>query len=254
MNRKRVEFQNSKNIKISGIITLPEDTPKAFAMFAHCFTCTKDLINVRYISEALSKMGIGVLRIDFMGLGDSEGEFADTNFSSNIQDLIDAANYLKRHYQSPKLLIGHSLGGAAAIFAAETIESIKAVSVIGTPSNLEHLTPLFKSKMSEIQLNGSAIVDVAGREIEIGKDFVDELRIYNIKKKLNTLHKPILILHAPDDETVEIQHATEIFMAAHHPKNFISLDKMNHLITNREDADYVGKLIGTWSLRYVLGE
>lgn len=254
MERKKIEFLNSKNIKISGIITLPEGTPKAFAIFAHCFTCNKNLINIRYISEALSSLGIGVLRIDFMGLGESGGKFSETNFSSNIQDLKDAANYLKNHYQSPNLLIGHSLGGAAAIFAANSLDSVQAIVTIGTPSNLTHLNYLFEDKLTEIQTNGSAFIDVAGRGIEIGKGFVEELPKFNLKKELNQLGKPILILHAPNDNIVEIHHATEIFMASQHPKNFISLDNMNHLMTNKEDSIYVGKLIGTWSSRYIFSD
>jgi len=252
MKREKVTFKNSKGLTLSGALEFPEnDPPKAFAIFSHCFTCSKNLINVKYISEALSEKRIAVLRFDFTGLGDSEGNFAETNFSSNIDDLLQAAGFLTDSYEAPKLLVGHSLGGAASVVAAGQLASVKAVSLLGTPSTLDHIKRLFLTKMDEIAYNGSAMIDVAGREIEIGKGFVDDLANHNIKRSLNRLNKPLLILHSPEDEMVSIDHATEIFMAARHPKSFIALDGIDHLIKNIKDARYVGNLIGEWAVRYL---
>ena len=252
MKREKVTFENSKGIILSGSVELPEnESPKAFARFSHCFTCNKNLINVKYISEALSEKRIAVLRFDFSGLGDSQGNFAETDFSSNIDDLLSAADFLTHNYEAPKLLVGHSLGGAASIVAAGQLESVKAISLLGTPSTLDHIKRLFVNKMDEIAQNGSAMIDVAGREVEIGKGFVDDLANYNIKKSLNQLNKPLLILHSPQDEMVNISHATEIFMAARHPKSFIALDGIDHLVKNIKDARYVGSLIGEWVMRYL---
>ncbi|MEA5063414.1 MAG: alpha/beta hydrolase [Petrimonas sp.] len=252
MKREKVTFKNSKGLILSGALELPEnDSPKAFAIFSHCFTCNKNLISVKYISEALSEKKIAVLRFDFAGLGDSQGNFAETDFSSNIDDLLHAAGFLTNNYEAPKLLIGHSLGGAASIVAAGQLTSVKAVSLLGTPSTLDHIKRLFVNKMDEIAYNGSAMIDVAGREVEIGRGFVDDLANYSIKKSLNKLNKPLLILHSPEDELVSIDHATEIFMAARHPKSFIALDGIDHLIKNIKDARYVGNLIGEWAMRYL---
>lgn len=252
MKREKITFENSKGITLSGVIELPENSsPKAFAIFSHCFTCNKNLINVKYISEALSEKRIAVLRFDFTGLGDSKGDFAKTDFSSNIDDLLRAAEFLKENYDAPKLLVGHSLGGAASIIAAGQLDSVNALSLLGTPSTLDHIGRLFKNKLDEINLFGSAMIDVAGRDIEIGKGFVDDLPNYNIRKSLNKLNKPLLILHSPQDEMVNIEHATQIFMAAQHPKSFIALDGIDHLIKNIKDARYVGSLIGEWAMRYL---
>ena len=252
MKREKVTFKNSKGLTLSGVVEFPEnDFPKAFAIFSHCFTCNKNLINVKYISEALSEKRIAVLRFDFTGLGDSEGNFAETNFSSNIDDLLQAAGFLADTYEAPRLLVGHSLGGAASVVAAGQLASVKAISLLGTPSTLNHIKRLFVSKMDEIAYNGSAMIDVAGREIEIGKGFVDDLANHNIKRSLNRLNKPLLVLHSPEDEMVSIDHATEIFMAARHPKSFIALDGIDHLIKNIKDARYVGNLIGEWAVRYL---
>lgn len=251
MKREKVTFKNSRGTTLSGSVELPENTsPKAFAIFSHCFTCNKNLINVKYISEALSEKRIAVLRFDFTGLGDSDGNFAETTFTSNIDDLLKAAEFLKNNYEVPKLLVGHSLGGAASIMATEQLDSVKALSLLGTPSTLDHIGRLFKNKLDEINLFGSAMIDVAGRDVEIGKGFVDDLANYNIKKTLNNLTKPLLILHSPQDEMVNIEHATAIFMAARHPKSFVALDGIDHLIKNIKDARYVGSLIGEWAMRY----
>ncbi|NLX80532.1 MAG: alpha/beta hydrolase [Proteiniphilum sp.] len=252
MRREKVTFTNSQGLRLSGSIELPEDaSPKAFAIFSHCFTCNKNLINVKFISETMSQNRIATLRFDFTGLGDSEGDFSKTDFTSNLDDLIHAARFLEDNYEAPKLLVGHSLGGAASILVADQIESVKAITTIGTPSTLDHIRRVFSSKMSEIMGVGSAMVDVAGRDVEIGRAFVEDLSRYNIKRTLNGLDKPILIMHSPDDDMVGINHATDIFMAARHPKSFISLDNVDHLIKNIKDARYVGGLISAWASRYI---
>ncbi len=252
MRREKVTFLNSKGLELSGSLEMPEDAaPKAYAIFSHCFTCNKNLINVKFISETLSARGIATLRFDFSGLGDSEGDFAKTDFTSNIDDLLHAAKFLEDNYEAPKLLVGHSLGGAASIVAAEKIESVRAITTIGTPSTLDHIRRVFTSKLDDIMSQGSALVDVAGREVEIGKVFVEDLSRYNIKRTLNNLEKPLLVLHSPDDDMVGIDHATAIFMAARHPKSFISLDQVDHLIKNIKDARYVGELINAWVSRYI---
>ena len=237
---------------MSGSLELPDEaSPKAFAIFSHCFTCNKNLINVKYISETLSEKRIATLRFDFTGLGDSEGNFADTDITSNIDDLVHAANFLKDNYEAPKLLVGHSMGGAASILASSKIESAKAITVLGTPSTLDHIRRVFVGKLEEIMSRGSAMVDVAGREMEIGKALVQDLSRYNIKSTLNNLNLPLLIMHSPEDEMVNIEHATNIFMAARHPKSFIALDGIDHLIKNIKDARYIGNLIGEWAMRYM---
>lgn len=251
MKREKVTFENSAGWKLSGSIELPENgTPSAFAIFSHCFTCNKNLIGVKYISEALSEKKIATLRFDFAGLGESQGNFTETTFSSNVDDLLQAARFLEMNYESPKLLVGHSLGGAASILAAAWLDSVKALSVVGTPSSLQHIKRLFAGKMEEITSNGKALVDVAGRDVEIGRDFVYDLANHSLKKSLNKLLKPLLILHSPQDDMVGIDHATEIFMAARHPKSFIALDGIDHLIKNTKDARYIGNLIAEWAVRY----
>lgn len=252
MKREKVKFLNSRGLMLSGSLELPDEaSPKAFAIFSHCFTCNKNLINVKYISETLSEKRIATLRFDFTGLGDSEGNFADTDITSNIDDLVHAANFLKDNYEAPKLLVGHSMGGAASILASSKIESAKAITVLGTPSTLDHIRRVFVGKLEEIMSRGSAMVDVAGREMEIGKALVEDLGRYNIKSALNNLNLPLLIMHSPEDEMVNIEHATNIFMAARHPKSFIALDGIDHLIKNIKDARYIGNLIGEWAMRYI---
>lgn len=252
MRRERIQFRNSKGLLLSGSLELPANsTPQAYAIFSHCFTCNKNLINVKFISESLSEIGIATLRFDFTGLGESEGDFSKTDIGSNIDDLIHAARFLEENYEAPKLLVGHSLGGAASILGASEILSVKAVTVIGSPASLDHIRRVFTEKMDEIMTAGSAMVNVAGREMEIGKSLVEDLDKYSIKRALNNLRLPILIMHSPEDEMVSIDNATNIFMSAHHPKSFVALDGINHLIKNIADAQYIGKLIGAWANRYI---
>lgn len=252
MSLQKVTFSNSEGQELVGRLALPADRhPHNFAVFAHCFTCTKNLIAIKNISKALTSNGFGVLRFDFTGLGESEGDFADTNFSGNVDDLIAASDFLSENYQPPSLLIGHSLGGAAVIFAAANISSIKAVATIGAPSNPKHVRHLLKSGLEEIQATGEAVVNLSGRDFRIKKQFVDDLETKSLPETVKALRKPLLIMHSPQDGTVGIQNAEEIYRAAHHPKSFVSLDGADHLLFNKEDSIYVGEVVSGWAKRYL---
>ncbi len=252
MKRKSIKFKNSKGIELSGKIELPVDRhPRAYALFAHCFTCNKNLTAIKNISRALTQNGFGLVRFDFTGLGQSKGDFSETNFSSNIQDLEDVANYMSQELEAPRLLIGHSLGGAAAIFASKNINSIEAVATIGAPASPEHVTHLFKSGIEEIEATGKAIVEIGGRSFPIAKQFLDDISMVSMEEVVKTLRKPVLILHSPQDTTVEINNAAEIYAAAKHPKSFVSLDGADHLLSNKEDSVYAGSIIVQWASRYI---
>ena len=252
MNIQKVEFQNEEGQNLVGKLELPTDRfPHNFVLFAHCFTCNKNLAPVRNISKSLTSNGFGVLRFDFTGLGESEGDFSDTNFSHNVQDLVIAAEFLKKNYTAPTLLIGHSLGGAAVIFAASQIESIHAVATVGAPSNPTHVQHLFKSGIEEIEETGKAVVNLSGRDFTIKKQFLDDLEGKSLPDTVKELRKPILIMHSPQDDTVGIKNAEEIYQAAHHPKSFVSLDGANHLLMDRKDSTYVGDVIAGWAKRYL---
>ncbi len=252
MNLQKIKFENKEGQTLVGRLEFPADRhPHNFALFAHCFTCTKNLSAVKNISKALTSNGFAVLRFDFTGLGESDGDFADTNFSGNVNDLIAAADYLKEDYQAPSLLIGHSLGGAAVIFAAGEIESVKAVATVGAPSNPKHVQHLFKSGLEEIKANGEAVVNLSGRDFKIKKQFVDDLETKSLPDTAKALRKPLLIMHSPQDDTVGIKNAEEIYTAAHHPKSFVSLDGADHLLFDRKDSTYVGEVISGWAKRYL---
>ncbi|MFS4468000.1 alpha/beta fold hydrolase [Maribacter sp. 2210JD10-5] len=252
MNLQKVTFKNSEGKTLVGRLEMPADQhPHNYAIFAHCFTCNKNLLAVKNIGKALTANGFAVLRFDFTGLGESEGDFENTNFSGNIEDLIAAADYLEMEHQPPTLLIGHSLGGAAAIFAAAQIASIKAVATIGAPSNPVHVQHLFKSSIEEIESSGEAVVNLSGRDFTIKKQFLEDLQHKSLPSVAKNLRKPLLLLHSPQDDTVGIKNAEEIYIAAHHPKSFVSLDGADHLLMNKEDSRYVGKVIAGWSQRYM---
>lgn len=252
MNTEKVTFQNKEGQQLVGRLELPVDRhPHNYALFAHCFTCTKNLSAVRNISKALTNNGFAVLRFDFTGLGESEGDFADTNFSGNVEDLLAASNYLEENYQSPTLLIGHSLGGAAVIFAATEIPSVNAIATVGAPSNPVHVKHLFKSGIEEIKETGQAIVNLSGRDFTIKKQFLDDLETKSLPETAKALRKPLLIMHSPQDDTVGIKNAEEIYVAAHHPKSFVSLDSADHLLFNKKDSQYVGDVISGWAKRYL---
>ncbi len=248
----KVFFDNSDGEQLSAVLDLPvNQSAKAFVLFAHCFTCSKDLRAVRNISSSLTGNGFGVLRFDFTGLGESEGEFADTNFSSNIEDLLCADDFLTKEYQAPSMIVGHSLGGAAAYFAASRLDSVQAVASIGAPSDPKHVNHLFADSTEEIKKEGHAQVQLSGRPFTIKKQFLEDISEKNLKDLLEDFRKPILILHSPQDETVEIENARKIYNAAWHPKSFISLNGADHLLSNKDDSIYVGDVIASWANRYV---
>ncbi len=252
MNLQKVIFENKEGQSLVGRLELPANQhPHNFAIFAHCFTCNKNLAAVRNIGKALTSNGFGVLRFDFTGLGESEGDFGDTNFSGNVEDLIAAADYLNDNYNAPTLLIGHSLGGAAAIYAAAQVNSIKAVATIGAPSSPKHVQRVLQSSVDEIKKNGKAIVNLSGRDFTIKKQFLDDLERKTLSETVKNLRKPILIMHSPQDNTVSIKNAEEIYRAAHHPKSFISLDGADHLLMDKKDSIYAGEVISGWAKRYL---
>ncbi|MBW1295904.1 bifunctional alpha/beta hydrolase/OsmC family protein [Aquimarina litoralis] len=252
MSLSKISFINNEGQVLSGRLELPADQhPHNFALFAHCFTCNKNLGAVRNISRALTSQGFGVLRFDFTGLGESEGDFADTNFSGNVDDLIAAADFLAENYQAPSLLVGHSLGGAASIFAASKIEAIKAVATIGAPSDPTHVQHLLRSGLAEIEANGKAVINLSGRDFTIKKQFLDDLETKSLASVAKNLNKALLVLHSPQDTTVGIKNAEEIYHAAKHPKSFVTLDGADHLLMRKEDSIYAGNVIAGWSSRYI---
>lgn len=252
MRSEKINFINNEGQNLSGRLELPVDRrAHNFALFAHCFTCNKNLTAIRNISRSLTQSGFGVLRFDFTGLGESEGDFEDTNFSGNVEDLIAAATYLATNHQSPTLLIGHSLGGAAVIFASAKIKSVQALATIGAPSDPEHVTHLLSSAISEIETSGVATVNLGGRPFTIRKQFLDDLKSNKLEEVVAKLRKPLAILHSPQDKTVGISNAEQIYKAARHPKSFISLDGADHLLTDKKDSRYVGSIIASWATRYL---
>jgi len=251
MPSERISFQNSNGEMLSARLELPASKPKAFALFAHCFTCSKNLNVVRNIAKALTEENIAVLRFDFTGLGQSEGDFANTNFSSNVSDLISAANFLSDEYEAPQLLIGHSLGGAAVLMAASQLPATQAVVTIGAPCNPEHVTHMLRSEQATIEQEGKAEVELAGRRFTIKKQFLDDLQAVKMKGVIAALKPSLLVMHSPIDNTVSIDNAAHIFQTAKHPKSFVTLDNADHLLSNEEDAHYVGHVIATWASRYI---
>ncbi|MEM0899613.1 MAG: alpha/beta fold hydrolase [Pseudomonadota bacterium] len=251
MKPVRAEFMSNSGQLLAARLDLPEGDPTAFAVFAHCFTCTKDFIAARRISTALARHGIGVLRFDFTGLGGSGGEFANTNFTSNVDDLVSAADYLSKNYKAPSLLVGHSLGGAACLAAATQIESAKGAATIGAPADVAHVLHNFQADVEMIEREGQADVVLGGRTFKISKGFVDDAREAKLVDGLSKLRKALLVMHSPIDATVGIENATQIFSAAKHPKSFISLDKANHLLTDERDATYAATCIAAWSSRLI---
>ncbi len=252
MRSQKVTFENAKGEELAARLELPvNQQPHTFALFAHCFTCTKNLTAVRNLSRALSINGIAVLRFDFTGLGESEGDFADTNFSSNIEDLIEAAQYLEEHYKAPAIVIGHSLGGAAAICAAAQLDYVRAVATLGVPFDPQHVSHLFGTEIEKIEAQGVAEVNIGGRPFTVKKQFLEDIKENNIKDHLENLDKAILIMHSPQDRTVAVENAAKIYHAARHPKSFISLDGADHLLSDKRDSLYAGSMIASWAERYV---
>src|SRR3954453_16610217 len=251
MPSERFDFPNARGEKLSALLDRPAGTPTAFALFAHCFTCGKDNLAAKRIAEGLTERGIAVLRFDFTGLGASEGEFANTGFSSNVADLVAAANHMRRMYQAPAILIGHSLGGAAVLAAAQHCPEAKAVATIAAPSDPAHVTGLFKEHVADIHEKGEVEVALAGRPFRIRKEFLEDVAEQKLQHYLANLRKALLVLHSPTDDLVGIENASAIFSAAKHPKSFISLGDADHLLSKRRDSIYVADVIATWAERYL---
>jgi uncharacterized OsmC-like protein/esterase/lipase len=251
MNTVKLEIENRKGLKLQAYLELPANQkPNQFAIFAHCFSCNSNFNAVKNISRSLSNHGFGVLRFDFTGLGKSEGEFAESHFSANVEDLLDVHTYLEKHYKAPALLVGHSLGGAAVIVAASKLESVKAVATIGAPASVNHVTHLFSHAINDIPEKGEIEVQIGGRPFKINQDFVADFNKTDLPKIIKELRKPILVLHAPFDKIVGIENAHQIYHNAIHPKSFVSLDTADHLLSKSSDSIYVGNMIGTWAERY----
>lgn len=248
---ERIEFTGSQGDVLAARLERPAGPARAFAIFAHCFSCSKDILAASRVSRRLAAQGIAVLRFDFTGLGHSQGDFANTNFSSNIEDLVRAADYLAEHEQAPRLLVGHSLGGAAVIVAAAQIPSVTAVATLGAPSDAEHVKHQFDAHLDEIEETGVAQVKLAGRPFTIKKQFLDDIAGHSVEAAAEALKRPLMIAHAPMDATVSIENASRLFLAAKHPKTFLSLDEADHLLTRGEDADYAGDMIAAWAGRYI---
>lgn len=252
MKSTKLKFPGSQEAELSAKMDKPDEgISRGTVLFAHCFTCSKNLHAVKNISNALTDSGFGVFRFDFTGLGESEGDFADTNFSSNVDDLVSAAEFMNKEWESPKMLMGHSLGGAAVLQAAHQIESSEAVVTIGAPCKPEHVTHHLLDKREEIEEKGEARVQLAGRTFTIKKQFLDDLEEQVMDKIIRNLDKSLLIFHSPIDQTVGIDNAAHIYKLAKHPKSFISLDDADHLLTNEEDAKYVGSVTAAWGERYL---
>ena len=253
MYAQQIKFSNAEGVELSGSLELPVDKePTHFAIFAHCFTCGKDLRAARNITRCLAQKGYGVLRFDFTGLGESGGDFSDSNFTSNLSDLKAAVEYLSINYKTPVLLIGHSLGGTAALRAGAELKEVRAMVSIGAPFDPAHATSLFTNKLEDIEEKGEAQVDIAGRQFTIKGQFLEDIHNEKLKGHLEKARgKSILILHSPQDNIVGIENARLIFEAAHHPKSFITLDGADHLLTKNEDSNYVGDVIAGWAARYL---
>jgi putative redox protein len=251
MPNERFQFTGAGGELLAAALELPDQEPLAYALFAHCFTCGKDVLAAKRIAVALAAKGIAVLRFDFTGIGSSEGDFANTTFSSNVADLVRAADHLRETRNAPAILIGHSLGGAAILAAAGQIPDAKAIVTIAAPSDPAHVTGLFADRVADIREQGTVEVSLAGRPFPISREFIDDIAEHNLMAHVNKLHRALLVMHAPTDDTVSIDNATRIFLAAKHPKSFVSLENADHLLTRKADAIYVADVIAAWVERYL---
>ncbi len=246
-------FKNRAGLNLTANLEKPDSGAiRATALFAHCFTCGRDIRGAREITRALAKAGFAVLRFDFTGLGESEGDFADTSFSSNLDDLEDAAGWLSDHLRAPSLLVGHSLGGAAMLAVVERLNSTRALVTLGAPSTPVNVLRQFGQEgLEAIRQEGCAVVELAGRSFRIRQDFIEDAQSHDLEARLQNLDRALLVMHSPLDKVVSIEHAQRIFIAAKHPKSFISLDQADHLLSSTEDARYAARVIAAWSSRYL---
>lgn len=254
MQSKKLSFPNAGGESLSGILDLPATEPLAYALFAHCFTCSKNLKAATNISRSLTAAGIAVLRFDFTGLGQSDGKFEDTGFSSNVADLLSACRWLEQEYRAPDILLGHSLGGTAVLQAAPSIPSAVAVATIGAPADPSHVAHLFRGSEAELREKGIAEVQLGGRPFRVKQQFLDDLDEHDLPGSISDLRKALLIMHAPLDDVVEVENASALFGAAKHPKSFVSLDKADHLLTKEADSLYAGQVLAAWAAGYLLNE
>lgn len=251
MKNSKLAIENSKGQRLQAYLELPANQkPNQFAVFAHCFTCTSSLSAVKNISRALTNYGFGVVRFDFTGLGKSEGKFADSHFSANVDDLIAVSNYMELNYKAPALLVGHSLGGAAVLTAASRLDTVKAVATIGAPATVNHVKHLFAHDIEKIKEGENTEVNIGGRPFKVNPEFVADFDKTDLPSVVKSLRKPLLILHSPIDTIVGIKNAEQIYHNAHHPKSFVTLDNADHLLSNSQDSNYAGNVIGAWVQRY----
>ena len=251
MSSQKVSFTGATGVELAARLDMPLGKPAAYAIFAHCFTCSKDSKAATYVSAALAEQGIATLRFDFTGLGGSGGDFANTNFSSNVSDLVAAADYLRASHGTPEILIGHSLGGAAVLAAAPRIADLRAVATINAPADPAHVLHMMAAARPEIEAAGEAEVLLAGRSFRIKQQFIDDIESHRLADGIAAMRKALLVMHAPLDSTVSIDNASRIFMAAKHPKSFVSLDRADHLLSRKEDAMYAGSVLAAWAARYI---
>jgi uncharacterized OsmC-like protein/alpha/beta superfamily hydrolase len=251
---RRTTFEGASGHVLAGRLDVPAGPPAAYALFAHCFTCSRDIHAASRIAAELADLGLGVLRFDFTGLGASEGEFANTDFTSNVGDLVAAAAWLREHHRAPQLLVGHSLGGAAVLVAAQHVPEVRAVATIGAPSGTDHLAARLAGSMSTVTDDGVAHVELAGRTFALRRELVDDLVSHEVPAAAAALHRALLILHSPTDNEVGVEHAARLFVSARHPKSFIALDGADHLLTDRADAAFAARVISTWAARYIVDE
>jgi len=251
MPTERFQFTGEGGHQLAAALDLPDGEPSVYALFAHCFTCGKDVLAAKRIAAALAAKGIAVLRFDFTGIGSSEGDFANATFSSNVADLVHAANHLRETRKAPAILIGHSLGGAAILAAASQIAEAKAVVTIAAPSDPAHVTGLFKEHIEDIKKHGKVEVSLAGRPFTITREFLDDIAEHGLMARVTLLRKALLVMHSPTDDTVGIDNATRIFLSAKHPKSFVSLADADHLLSQKKDSAYAADVIAAWAERYV---
>ncbi len=247
---KRLEFPGSRGTPLAARLELPDKPPRAYALFAHCFTCSKDVFAATRVSRALTDFGIAVLRFDFTGLGQSGGDFANTNFTSNVDDLVLAGDFLREHFKAPTILVGHSLGGAAVLAGADRLPEVRAVVTIGAPASPDHISHLFSEDLDEIERSGEAEVCLADRRFRIRRQFLEDIAAQPQTERIANLDAALLVMHSPTDETVGVDNARQIYDAARHPKSFVSLDGADHLLTDPTDALFAASVLAAWANRY----